>query len=312
MRVERSHLSFRPTGQGLLFLTILIAMLLGSINYNNNAGFALVFLLGSMTFISLFHSFRNLLGLDVALLDVQGVFAGQPLIFPFQIKAEPLKGDAMGRSKEPVAGHSLSMAFKNIPVTEIQHSRHRTDLVVDTRKRGRFEPGTLEVFSSYPFGLFRLSASLPLNAGGLVYPEPLKGRLSRGRSGQGDDTQDNSTRHAKNSAGSEPDDFQGLNPYIPGSPLGRIAWKTYSRGQGLFVKDFSSADAGQQVLLDLDLIKTGGMEAKLSILCQALIDARRAGIFYGLRLKEGIFHEPGKGDRHFYQCLESLALFGDG
>ena len=325
MRIKRSHLTIRPTGHGLLFLGILVAMLLGSINYNNNAGFTLVFLLGNMGFISLFHSYKNLVGIEVSLLQQPGIFAGGSLIFSFQIKsdssqneaADPKpdgkghsKGWAKGRTKGLPAGQSLGLAFKGKGTALVRHSRDRMDLVMETRTRGPLDPGDLSVFSFYPFGLFRMTARLPLNIRGLVYPAPLKGELSVGGIGTGSLSMDRDTSLANQAAGRGPDDFQGLSPYVPGSPMGRISWKAYSRELGLFVKDFSGGDSGGQVLLDMDKIKAVSVEAKLSILCRALIDAHKSGILYGLRLANGRFHEPGTGERHFYQCLESLALFG--
>ena len=66
MTLDRTQLSLRPTRHGLLFLMILGAMMAGSVNYNNNAGFILVFLLGGMAMISLFPSRSILAGMGIA------------------------------------------------------------------------------------------------------------------------------------------------------------------------------------------------------------------------------------------------------
>ena len=86
MKLNRKQFSVRPTQHGFLFLGILIAMLLGSINYNNNAGFILVFLLGGMALISIFHSFKNLVGIQKDFLSPVPVFAGQTAIFPVRVR----------------------------------------------------------------------------------------------------------------------------------------------------------------------------------------------------------------------------------
>ena len=100
MKLNRSHLTLRPTQHGILFIAILIAMLLGSINYNNNAGFTLVFLLGTMTLISLFHSYKNLVGLEMTQTHVQPVFIGESIVFSFRAKGAALPG----RSDPKTAG----------------------------------------------------------------------------------------------------------------------------------------------------------------------------------------------------------------
>ena len=66
-----------PNRYGLLFIAVLSGMLVGSVNYNNNLGFLLTFLLGSMMFVSLFQTHRNLAGLEILFVDVEPVFAGQ-------------------------------------------------------------------------------------------------------------------------------------------------------------------------------------------------------------------------------------------
>lgn len=100
MVISARDLTIRPTQHGLLFLGILLAMLLGSINYNNNAGFILVFLLGSMGMISLVHSYKNLIGMRVRISGPSPVFAGQTGLFPVDIISPGGSGQAISLSFE--------------------------------------------------------------------------------------------------------------------------------------------------------------------------------------------------------------------
>ena len=49
-----------PTRAGVIFACIVFTMLLGAMNYNNNMGFALTFLLAGIGVISIHHCHRNL------------------------------------------------------------------------------------------------------------------------------------------------------------------------------------------------------------------------------------------------------------
>jgi uncharacterized protein (DUF58 family) len=104
------------------------------------------------------------------------------------------------------------------------------------------------------------------------------------------------------------DDFAGLRAYLPGDPIRQIAWKSLSRGLGVFSKDFETEGRGS-VIFDYNKIKADDPEIKLSFLCSMILAVQRANIKYGL-------HLPGKsipadnGVRHRHRCLRALALFG--
>lgn len=312
MKLDRSHLTLRPTRHGILFIAILIAMLLGSINYNNNAGFTLVFLLGTMALISLFHSYKNFVGLEVIQTHVQPVFMGESLVFSFQAKGtdRPDRPDPKRperpqlKSVQLNQGQALFAEFYGMASGSFLPGTAtlQADLELEAKTRGRLNPGDLTLFSTYPFGLFRLTACIPVKAHGLVYPRPLTGPIATslaGGRGEGEKSDDR--------AG--PDDFQGLAPYVPGNPMGRISWKTYSRGLGMFIKNFT-AETGGEILLDMDRIKSGNVEEKLSLLCRAVLDAEKENLRYGLRLANGVNLSVDNGKPHCHKCLKALALYG--
>jgi hypothetical protein len=87
MIVHKKQISIRPTRHGLLFLIILGAMMAGSVNYNNNAGFILVFLLGGMALISLFYSLEKPDRTDLSFVSAAPVFAGRTARFKIQVQS---------------------------------------------------------------------------------------------------------------------------------------------------------------------------------------------------------------------------------
>ena len=295
MELTRKDISLFPTQHGFLFLFILTAMLLGSINYNNNAGFILVFLLGSMALISLTLSYKNLLGLKVVVGHPHPVFAGDPGNWPIELTAPQDQGQALfffihRQRKDWISvppGRSTSI---NVPFTP--------------PSRGVHTPETFRLESVYPLGLFRLKADIPNHRGMLAYPAPDPGPLYPRFSGISPDG--DQTSHAKG-----PDDFQGLAPYAPGHPVGHISWKTLSKGKGLFIKNFT-AQTGRDLLFDLEKLGGDDIEKKLSQLCRAVLDAEKTGVNYGLKLGNAPQIEPGFGSPHMHGCLKALALYKEG
>ena len=104
------------------------------------------------------------------------------------------------------------------------------------------------------------------------------------------------------------DDFQGLNTYQPGDPPRRIHWQSYSRGRGLHVKTFGG-QAGTDWVLDLDAVREGDIERRLSILCFHLLQGHRQRCSVALKLGPQAI-PAGRGRVHRDRCLRALALYG--
>jgi len=289
--LTRKQIFIRPTRHGLLFLAILGAMMAGSINYNNNAGFILVFLLGGMALISLFYSLMNLTGMDITFVSARPVFAGQKTAFTIQIQAKDQERVAVNFALPGRAG----------PWTTIAENETKTlEIPAKTAKRGVFTPGNLLLSSVFPFGFFRLGARLSLHMTCIVYPVPVHGPAASERGGSGAGGRAD-TRHAG------PDDFQGLSLYQPGHEVGRIAWKAVSRGQGIFIKDFT-ARADHFLMLDFDAFASRDTEYRLSRLCSMVIAADRQNRSFGLALPHTLI-PPARGQAHKKKCLRALALY---
>lgn len=293
MIVHKKQISIRPTRHGLLFLIILGAMMAGSVNYNNNAGFILVFLLGGMALISLFYSLKNLTGLSLSFVSAAPVFAGRTARFKIQVQSNGTERAGVTLALPEQAG--------TLETTLVQNETKMVDIPLKTVTRGIFTPGPLTVFSVYPFGFFCLKTRLPLHMTCLVYPSLADGPV---RLGQGGSDLDGTAT----SRFSGPDDFQGLFLYQPGHDVGRIAWKAVSRGQGVFIKDFT-AGAGGFMMLDFDAIPSKDTEFKLSRLCRMVLSADRKKTPYGLKLPDRLL-PPAQGPGHKHHCLRALALYG--
>nr|WP_321466581.1 DUF58 domain-containing protein [uncultured Desulfobulbus sp.] len=281
-----------PTRHGMLFLALLAAMLIGSINYNNNLGFLLTFLLGSVMLNALMHTYSMLHGLRLIAATATPAFAGAPVMIDITV-------EGTGRRRK---GLRWFFTDRDIVSQDIDpEGRSRVTVPVPTVRRGLFKPEPLHIASEYPTGLFRAWARIETNLEYLVYPKPQFAPLPLGDSAS-------SHGEGKSVATAGVDDFQGLRTYQAGDPLGRIHWPSYLRGQGLHVTSFSAL-AGGDWLLDLQTIKGGDLEHKLSILCHYVLEAERQRRQVGLILFGRPPLPPARGRAHRDRCLRALALY---
>lgn len=280
-----------PTGYGYLFIGVLAAMLAGAMNYSNNMAMFLVFLLGSMGFISVLHTIGNIVGIRIDAVTARPVFAGFAAMF--EVRIHP--------GKKARAVVELAFPGEEKRVTDLTPSRvSALKIPCSARRRGRLRPGPLVVSTVYPMGLFRCMVRIPLDASCLVYPAPLAGEFTPFvGGGAGGDREDGK--------GPGADDFKGLKPYQPGDSPKRIFWRAFSRGQGLVTKEFTGM-VGASPVLDFDKVDEAGTERKLSRLCHMVLHAQRLNLAYGLELP-GTSIEPDLGEAHGRACLSALALF---
>lgn len=294
VRLNRRRIYILPTRHGAFFILVLFAMLLGSINYNNNLGFLLVFLLGAMMFVSIIHTFRNLFGLEIRSVTAEPVFAGQTADFHVFLGSSALlrKGVSFGFENQ-----------ERVLETIAYGPGMRLDLPVMTPGRGMYAPGRLAIATRFPMGLFRAWSKLDVGASCLVYPRPSQDSLDLTEGVAAGDGDVDLTQ-------SGVDDFKGLKPYQPGDAPRHIAWKALSRGRGVFTKEFG-ADAVRTLLLDYAAIPVEDAEARLSRLAAMVLAAERMNADYGLKLP-GTNLPPDRGERHKHACLKALALFDPG
>jgi len=293
--LNRRRIYILPTRHGVVFIIVLFAMLLGSINYNNNLGFLLVFLLGAMMFVSIIHTFRNLYGLEIPAVTAGPVFAGQDADFQVFLRAG-------GRRR---AGVTLGFEQQTRRLETLARGDDRpVSVSAGIPGRGEYSPGRLLVATRIPMGLFRAWSKIDTVASCIVYPRPAQGAAAglTGRAdtgGGGEDPQQSGV-----------DDFRGLKPYQPGDAIRHISWKTLSRGQGAYTKEFG-ADAARTLLLDYCALAGEDPEEKLSRLAGMVLAAEGMNAVYALQLP-GAYLPAGQGERHKHACLKALALFDAG
>jgi len=291
-RLRPGRVYILPTGVGFVFALMTFAMLLGSMNYNNNLSFVLTFILAGLGFVAMHQCQRNLVGLELSFAGVEPVFAGQPAKFRVAIT---------NHAKNPRHGIRLYIDSTVSEVHDLLPGESKVFvLAVMTDQRGWLPLDRFGIRTLFPFELFYSWAWLHMNLSGLVYPQPA------------DDVPpppptQTAHGHRQHDARGE-EDFAGLRKFHDGDSPRHVAWKAYARTGQLLSKQFSGADTSSQ-WFDFDDVPADDTELRLSILTRWIINADRTREDYGLRVP-GVQFPPAHGDSHRRRCLEALALFG--
>jgi uncharacterized protein (DUF58 family) len=269
------------------------AMLLGSMNYNNNLSFVLTFLLTGLGFVSMHQCQRNLVGLELSFAGVDPVFAGQAAEFRIALT---------NHSKNRRSHLQIYADGVKSNIADLAPGESRVfHLEIPTERRGHIRMDRFGIRTLFPFEIFRAWAWLHMDLQGIVYPKPAKlaPEPPPSQSAHG---------HRQHDARGE-EDFAGLRRFHVGDSPRHVAWKAYARSGDLLSKQFSGADTSSQ-WFDFEQFDIDDVEQRLSILTRWIMDADQTQRDYGLRMP-GQEYPPAHGEAHRTTCLESLAFFNE-
>ena len=291
-RIGPRQIYILPTSYGLAYGVLLSLMLLGSINYANNLGFLLTFLLCGLGGVAMLHTWRNLVGLTFKAGKVEPVFVGDDICFEINASSEG--------SRER-AGICLELPDVCSDSTDLDN--HATTLCISKKseRRGELQLDRLVVSGRYPLGLFRAWAYLELDCSCLVFPKPGPRVPTR--------NQPDYTQSQQGDQGIGVDDFVGMRQYRNGDSPKHVNWKAWSREQGLQTKQFGG-NCSERRWLEWDAMPGLDVESRISRLCRGVLDACHLQHEFGLRLP-GCEIKPGRGQHQRYICLVALARFGE-
>ena len=291
-QLSQRNIYILPTLQSVGYLLALVLLWLVGTNYENNLVLALSYLMMSL-FVSAIHAtHRNLSGLSVAIVGSHQVFAGD------RVTVELLVTNPTKRMR-----HRLRLRWEDaepVVVDAPGNEQVMVELGLLTKKRGWLTPDRLHIATTYPIGIFQAWTLPKLQAPMLVFPKPIAAEPSSGQSSDGAEGQTNA---------SGIDEFAGLEPWRPGIPMQRIAWKHYTAGKGLLEKRFEAQSMNPE-WLDWAAYPHLDTEARLSALCAQALDIAQLGQQFGLRIP-GQQLSPAQGEAHLLQVLTALACFVD-
>ena len=290
---NRHNIYILPTKNGLIYFFVLILILFGSINYENNLGYILAFFLGSLSLLGMVHTHQNINQLNIKIGQADAVFSGQSIYFPLYISQSDTK-----------TRPSLNIISDSGEVTQTQlinTTNTLCQLKLLSSKRGYVSPKRIKLYSEFPLGLFHAWSWLKLDSRCLVYPKPATPQYAY-QTSQHKGTGQSKTRTQG------VDDFAGIREYQAGDLANHMAWKAIAKTGELQTKHYHG-ETTQTIYIDwAQTSEALDIETRLSILCRMILDAEEKNMAYGFKIP-GQELPPSSGLKHKHQCLKSLALF---
>ena len=293
-----------PTRAGFTFALTLLVMLLASINYQLNLGYALTFLLTGAGIVSMHLTHGNLRGLTLHLRPAAPVFAGEPARLEV-VLTNP------GRERHALALHLQNSARPGEDKPRVQawcdaprQGQTSLHLSLVPAQRGWHAVPPLLLETLFPFGLFRAWTVWRPAARVLAWPRPEvpPPLLPHAASSPGDE------RPGRRGAGSELD---GVRPWKRGDTMRQVVWKKVARS-GELVSRETAGTATRELWLDwadaAHATQAASTEQRLSRLAAWVLRAEREGIDFGLRLP-GQTLPPAAGEAQRRTALDLLAMW---
>lgn len=284
IELDRRRIYIVPSGFGLAFSVLLMVMLVGALNYANNAALLLTCLLGAACASSMLLAFRTLDGLRLRDIRAGHAIAGEPLELTLDFSAlRPREAVRLDCADE-------THAFIVDGAAELK-------VYLPTTWRGWQELPRLRMWSTWPLGLFRAWSWLHPRQSVLVWPRPESGGPPPFLPA---DTQE----RLRPQPGEE---LAALRDYRRGDALRHIAWKASARHHDLLVKDFDRPEPRETWLLDWHALRSFDNETRIARLARWLGEAEAQGRRYSLQLPNERI-ETGSGPTHYARCMSALAV----
>lgn len=276
-----------PTGFGIFFAVVLTVMLLGGLNFNNNAALLMTFLVGGAVVVSMPRTARHLDQVQLSAVRATPVHAGENMLV--QLRLTPQNG--VPRPRLRLKRDTWHSAF------DLPGDGGDFTLQVPTERRGYMPVGRCTLATEYPLGCFYAWSVLHPDVRLLVYPRPAPpGRpLPHG-----------SARDAGHQPQPGGEDWHSLRDYRGGDALRRVAWRASARHDRLLVKEFAEPRT-EDVVLDWNALVELDGERRIAQLTRWVLDAHREGRVFRLILPTQTLG-PAQDDAHRERCLRELAL----
>jgi uncharacterized protein (DUF58 family) len=291
-RIAARQIYILPTPTGLLYALIVMAMVLGSLNFQNNLGLLFGFFMAGVGLVAMHRCWFNLLGLEAQVRPGPPVFAGSPAQFEVTLHN--------GREGDRYDVRVLGGLDGVRPVHLAARDQRSVTVAVTSERRGRLPLLEVEIETRHPMHLFRAWSYTASQAVCVIYPRPAARAPDPNQDSGG------ATRPGR-SGGEGAEDYVGPRPYRHGDSPKHLDWKALARERGLVVKQFGE-DQGLEVWIDWSALAVADPERRIRLLTRQVLDAAASSLRFGLRLP-GVEIGLGRGETQVQCCLTELAFF---
>ena len=284
VRLDSHRIYIVPTRAGFGFAVLLLTMLVGALNYQNNAALLLTCMLGAALASSMLLTWRELHDLNLRSLHADHGFCDARL--PLHL--------AFAEDRHP--RHGLRIAIDKLEQPcPLEPGNSVATVTMPTERRGWTPLPRMQVSSTLPFGLFRAWSWITPAQNVLVYPRILPDARPPARH---DDPKERVTGG---------DEFASLRDYHAGDPIRHVAWNASARHEHLLVREFDRAAPGQPLRLDWNALSGIDRETRISRLTGWVCDAYAAAHPWILILEDRPTMGPAADAAHYHRCLTALA-----
>lgn len=288
LRHERIYIL--PTQRGLAFLGVVLVMILASMNYGLNLGYALSFMMVGLFASCLLSTYLNLTQLRVQSATAIDAFPGQSLDFSITLS------ETRKRTR-----HSITVAADNV-FDQVDISANNSNVAVlrvKAQERGIFNLGRVTLSSDFPLGLWRGWGYVHAPITAFVYPKPETTPPTL--------TNDNAEQGDSASIRSDDREYSELKRYQKTDSLSSVAWKHVAKGAGWYSKEFEPEHKNTtSVIRWSDTAKLANTEDRLSRMCAWVKDAESSNTPYSFEMP-GVTKHQQHGPDHQQECLRTLA-----
>jgi uncharacterized protein (DUF58 family) len=296
--LTQGNIYILPTKAGLVFALTLVLMLLASINYQLNLGYALTFLLAGAGLVSMHLTHGTLRGLTMHLRPVLPVFAGEAASLEVVFTNPGAERYGVALHFEDRAAAGTSWVWVDVPAQGQVNSR----LTMVPPTRGLHRAPTMMAETGFPFGLFRAWTIWRPAASTLAWPQPEAPAPPLPPAAARPD------EHRPQLQRSEGAELDGVRAWRRGDSLRQVVWKKVARSGEMVSRD-TAGSGTSELTLDWQAARGSDTERRLSRLAAWVLAADRAGHAYRLALP-GRELPSGQGDAHRRAALDALALWG--
>ena len=283
--LHRRRIYIVPTAFGLGFSVLLLVMLVGALNYANNAALLLTCLLAAASATSMLVAFRSLNGLTLRQIRCAHAIAGQPLELSLSFDAT--------RASESI---HVDLERRTVAFAMEAGGTATVKISLQTSRRGWLTLPRMRVWTHWPLGMFRAWSWLHPEQSVLVWP------LAE-VAGPPPQASTDDPRHMRLHQG---DEFAALRDYRAGDAPRHVAWKASARHENLLVRDFEQPQPQPHWQLDWHQLRGLDDEARIARLARWLGEARAQRRSYSLHLPDERI-ASGSGPIHYAQCMNALA-----